>query len=138
MNYSKQRMLILDIVKNNRIHPTAEWIHTEAKKVIPNIGLATVYRNLRALVELGEIMSINVPNHPERFDGCADTHFHKACVECGNLEDLELKDGEEVYKIEEMVYTMFKDISENDKLNHTLLTGICDKCIQNNKQYGGN
>ena len=60
MNYSKQRELILAIVKNTKVHPTAEWVYQEAKKEMPSIGIATVYRNLNALAERGEFKRITV------------------------------------------------------------------------------
>ena len=34
MNYSRQRNLILDIIKNTSSHPTAEWVYQEAKFVL--------------------------------------------------------------------------------------------------------
>jgi len=50
---SKQREAIVRVLKRTSSHPTAEWIYEEVKKEIPNIGLATVYRNLRLLKEAG-------------------------------------------------------------------------------------
>jgi len=46
---TKQRAVILDILKKGGYHPTAEAIYHEARKVIPNISLGTVYRNLNFL-----------------------------------------------------------------------------------------
>ncbi|MGN0709492.1 MAG: transcriptional repressor, partial [Anaerovoracaceae bacterium] len=46
MKYSKQKQLIYDIVKSTDTHPTADWIYNKAREKMPNIGVATVYRNL--------------------------------------------------------------------------------------------
>ena len=94
MNYSRQRNLILDIVKNTSSHPTAEWIYQEAKKELPSIGIATVYRNLNTLADLGEIRRLSSGDGQDRFDGMADEHFHMKCRCCGGLVDLE-PEGEE-------------------------------------------
>ena len=72
MNYSRQRNLILDIVKNTTSHPTAEWVYQEAKKELPSIGIATVYRNLNTLVELGEVRRLSSGDGQDRFDGMVD------------------------------------------------------------------
>ena len=48
---SKQREAILRILQNTDIHPTADWIYEQVRKVIPNISLGTVYRNFNALIE---------------------------------------------------------------------------------------
>ncbi len=58
MRYSKQRSLILDIVRSNPVDPTAEWVYEQARKEMPSIGIATVYRNLNALTEMGAIGKI--------------------------------------------------------------------------------
>ena len=51
---TKQRKLILEVLRNTNTHPTADWIYEQVKKEIPNISLGTVYRNLRLLSEMGK------------------------------------------------------------------------------------
>ena len=51
MKFSKQRELILNVVKENSVHPTADFIYEYLKKDNPNLSLGTVYRNLSQLVE---------------------------------------------------------------------------------------
>ena len=46
---TKQRAAILEILRKSGFHPTAEAIYREARKVLPNISLGTVYRNLNFL-----------------------------------------------------------------------------------------
>ena len=128
MNYSKQRALILDIVKKNRVHPTAEWVFKEAKKQMLTIGIATVYRNLHALVEQGEIERIAVPGDMDRFDGYMEEHFHMKCIKCGSLVDLEPKNSQSVNKLKEMINTTFDVSGENAYLCQTLLMGVCNDC----------
>ena len=43
-NYSKQREIILEVIKENRIHPTAEEIYNILIKKEPQISKSTVYR----------------------------------------------------------------------------------------------
>ena len=54
---SKQRTAIINVLQSTTSHPTADWIYTEVRKIIPNISLGTVYRNLSALAEENEILS---------------------------------------------------------------------------------
>ena len=51
MRFSQQRETIKNVVRGTNSHPTAEWVYTQTKKVIPNISLGTVYRNLKTLQE---------------------------------------------------------------------------------------
>ena len=46
LRYSKQRTLILKIVRSTHSHPTAYWVYNKAKKIMPKISKGTIYRNL--------------------------------------------------------------------------------------------
>ena len=49
MKYSKQREHILKTLRENVIHPTADEIYALARKEMPSLSLATVYRNLNQI-----------------------------------------------------------------------------------------
>ena len=128
MNYSKQRDLILKIVKENRIHPTVEWVHGEAKKKMPHIGMATVYRNLNILVDNGLIERISIPGEPVRFDGFTGEHFHMKCIKCGKLIDLSSEDPESLNQLKTDINSIFGINAGDIKLCTMLLEGTCNKC----------
>ena len=52
---SHKRDSILSLLQSVKCHPTAEWIYMELKEEIPELSLATVYRNLEQLAEMGII-----------------------------------------------------------------------------------
>ncbi len=86
-NYSKQREAILNELQNRCDHPTATQVYEGVRQVIPNISLGTVYRNLAALVESGEILSVSVGDGKEHFDGDKSFHLHLHCKCCGAIID---------------------------------------------------
>lgn len=86
---SKQRDAIVRLLKNSSSHPTAEWIYEQVKKEIPNIGLATVYRNLKLLKEAGEVLEIHTSDDTTHFDSNIKEHYHFRCDQCGRLLDLD-------------------------------------------------
>ena len=53
-----QRKIILDIMKDNFSHPTAEEIYETARSIDGHISRGTVYRNLGFLSDTGEILKI--------------------------------------------------------------------------------
>ena len=57
---SRQRDIILRVVKNTKSHPNADWVYDQVRKEIPNISLGTVYRNLKSLAEAGEILQLEI------------------------------------------------------------------------------
>ncbi|MGF6376802.1 Fur family peroxide stress response transcriptional regulator [Clostridiales Family XIII bacterium PM5-7] len=132
MKNSKQRSLILNIVRENPVHPTAEWIYGQACKEMPSIGIATVYRNLNALVTLGEIEKIHIADGIDRFDGNTKEHYHLKCTSCGKLQDLDA-DSDALDNLHRTVGTTFAIDDSNIRLNTTLLKGVCNDCIHAEK-----
>lgn len=88
MNYSKQRELILNTLKTNPVHPTADELWTKLKRTDTHLSLATVYRNLNQLVELGLIRKITGLDSKDHFDYTLTPHDHFICVSCGRVQDV--------------------------------------------------
>lgn len=128
---TKQRKLILEILRGTRTHPTADWIYQQARKVIPDISLGTVYRNLRLLREAGEIMELDFGSTFSRFDGNPLNHYHFVCRKCGRIYDLDLPLQD---RLEEEVrragYTV-----EHHRLE---FYGRCPQCTREAEERHGN
>jgi len=78
----------LEVLAGDDRHPTAEQIHLEVGRRLGRSCLATVYRNLRKLVDEGRAAEIAVPGQPARFDGRLDPHDHFLCRSCTSLSDV--------------------------------------------------
>lgn len=128
MRYSKQRNLVLNILRDNPVHPTAEWIFEKAREEMPGIGVATVYRNLNALVEAGEIKRIPGIDGVDRFDGNHMPHYHMKCNDCGKLFDLEPESETALQRMESVIKETFPMEAVEIKLNTMLLKGTCKQC----------
>ena len=85
-----QRQLILDTVRGQKSHPTAEVAYQLIRERYSDISLGTVYRNLSVLVEDGQIRRISVPQAADRFEGTLLPHYHIHCRRCGVFSDLDL------------------------------------------------
>jgi Fe2+ or Zn2+ uptake regulation protein len=85
---TRQRALILGVVRSTMDHPTADWVHRQARRHLPRLSLGTVYRNLKRLAEEGVIREIHAGGHPARFDGNTGRHYHIRCLGCGRVNDL--------------------------------------------------
>ncbi|MDE6314813.1 MAG: transcriptional repressor [Lachnospiraceae bacterium] len=73
-------------------HLTAEEIYGKVKLQYPEIGLATVYRNVQLLLELHLIEKITLDDGCVRYeiakqkDGKSGHHHHHlVCISCGNV-----------------------------------------------------
>src|SRR5512138_903636 len=88
---TRQRTIILDILRDEGTHLTAEAIYQEARKSLPNISLGTVYRNLNFLSRQGLVHEIRSNSAPcSRFEGHHPPHAHFHCKNCNNVLDIPL------------------------------------------------
>lgn len=84
---TKQRRLILEVLRENNVHPTADVVYELVRKRMPRISLGTVYRNLEILTALGEIQTLELSGSQKRYDGNACKHYHIRCLHCGVVDD---------------------------------------------------
>lgn len=85
---TRQRALILDIMRSDHGHLTADEIYAKAKTRMPNIARGTVYRNLKLMEQSREIARLEMPAGPDRFDKTSTPHGHLYCDACGDLQDI--------------------------------------------------
>lgn len=86
---TQQRLAVYEYVAQAKDHPTAEEVYLAVKAQLPRLGLATVYKNLEALVACGLISKLTYGDASARYDRRTDHHFHTRCLKCGQVEDLE-------------------------------------------------
>ncbi len=87
MRFSKQRQVVYEVLCATTAHPDAATVFEEARKALPSISLATVYRNLDELCALGKVKRISVDGSAERFDAGMHAHAHFVCTECNRVLD---------------------------------------------------
>lgn len=87
--HSKQRDEIYTELCSRSDHPSAEDIYFKLKPQIPNLSIATVYRNLSQLCEDGLAQRIDTGS-VVRFDGNAAGHTHIVCTRCGAVADIDI------------------------------------------------
>ena len=89
---TRQRAVILEVLRSEKCHHTAEEIFKLAKAKLPTISRATVYNNLHALEKEGIIRKLSGENGPDRYDTSYVPHGHLLCTECGGIFDILIPD----------------------------------------------
>jgi len=84
-----QRYAVLAFLLESNRHPTAAEIFEAVNLLDPRSSKATVYNNLRDLVEAGLVREVAVEGRAARFDAKGARHHHFICDRCGSVEDLE-------------------------------------------------
>ena len=84
----RKRNAILSYMQDKVTHPSAETIYTDLKQQIPDLSMATVYRNLTKFRQEGLIQCVATVKGVERFDANTDPHVHFICRHCSAVIDL--------------------------------------------------
>jgi Fur family transcriptional regulator, peroxide stress response regulator len=91
-----QRLAVVRILAESREHPTAEKIYERVVADFPTTSLATVYKTLAVLKDVGEVLEIGFGEGGNRYDGAhPNPHPHLICTRCGKIldPDMEFLDG---------------------------------------------
>lgn len=83
-----QRQLVVQaLLRSSGEHLSAEEVYNMVKRESPDIGLATVYRTLDILSELGILHKMDFGDGRARFEFAEEAHHHHhlICVSCGTV-----------------------------------------------------
>ena len=124
MGLTKQREVVLQVIRDGHGHLTANEVFSEAKQLLPTISFATVYNSLRFLKDAGHIAEIQFGNGASRFDRITSRHDHAICTKCGTLADIEMEHPSE------LVQTAARISNYKPESLEFTLRGICPKCVE--------
>ena len=69
LKLTPQRLAVYQYLKSTSEHPSAETIYKSLQPNYPTMSLATVYKTLKTLVEIGLVQELNVGEGNFRYDG---------------------------------------------------------------------
>ena len=124
--YSKKREAIFSCICSTDTHPSAEWVYNQLKPQIPDLSLATVYRNLALFKREGRIVSVGVVQNLERFDANTAPHAHFICTRCGCVMDLP-----KLQLPSELSQAAAQAVAGEVSGCSLLFEGLCHNCTQN-------
>ncbi len=125
------RLAIISYLARDKGHPAVQQIYDNIRSEYPGIGVATVYRTVDLLLELGIVRAVTIKNNCPRYEANwpGDHHHHLVCKSCGRITEfgscnfqLITEEIEKVtrYKIEE----------------HSLEAyGLCSQCLSGSSPY---
>ena len=123
-----QRRAVIDILlKHNSEHLSSEQIYDLVRVDCPEIGLATVYRTMQLLDEIGVISKLNLD------DGCIRYEISLNKNECHNHHHLICKNCSKIIEVQEdLLESIESKIQERykfDIVDHDVkFYGLCEDC----------
>ncbi|MGA1531017.1 MAG: Fur family transcriptional regulator [Kiritimatiellia bacterium] len=109
---TRQRSTILGVFNETDGPLSPQEVLDKAQEQLPELGIATVYRNIKSFVEGGTLQSVPIPGQPDRYELAGKKHHHHFfCRQCrrafemqgcpGTLDDLAPEgfqtEGHEIY-----------------------------------------
>lgn len=87
---TKQRQAICAVFLEAQRPLSPQEVLELARVRVPSLGLATVYRTLKALLEEGFLVSVELPGEVPRYERAGKAHHHHfLCRVCGRVYELE-------------------------------------------------
>lgn len=119
---TQQRTALREVFERTPHPLTASEVLTAAQGRCPRIGIATVYRYLRLLLDEGWLTTVEIPGEPVRYETTREEHHHHfRCRACG-----------QIWKINGCVDSLRKLVPSGFILQEHLLVlfGLCRECAQ--------
>jgi len=125
------RQTILEFLNKTSKHLSAKEIYSAIHKIYPTIGLATIYRTLDLLVQMGLLKKFDFGDGQSRYElasGIKKNHHHLVCIKCGKIIDYDDFVKEEIELVKKMEEALSKKYNFDIKDHKIQFYGVCDKC----------
>jgi len=129
---TRQRLLVARTLAAADQQLSAQELYDRLRPDHPELGRATVFRVLEALVSVGAARRLERPGHVYAYVSCDPRHHHHlVCSQCGRVEEIG----------ERFVAELTDSVSENYGFAIADATldfyGLCATCLQGAGEKGG-
>lgn len=122
--FTPQREMILEAMHHMPDYMTAEEIHEKVRTISTRVDIATVYRTLELLEQMGFVSSIETGARERRYElvGVEPSHPHLVCQSCGQVLRASCADFEPLASLLETRYGFHAAV------DHLTIPGLCAAC----------
>jgi Fur family ferric uptake transcriptional regulator len=86
---TRQRAAIRDAIEAAGRPLSPHEVLAAAQQTVPELGLATVYRNLKLLLDEGRVQAVTLPGEAARYETAGHGHHHHfQCTTCQRVFDV--------------------------------------------------
>ncbi len=122
---TRQRRIVLEILKESQEHLDAETIHDQAKARDSQVSLATVYRTLALLKEIGLVEEHRLGEGHAHFEAVQSSpHYHFTCLGCGRVIEFDAP------QVMEVARALGEREGVEITTTHLFFSGYCPQCQQ--------
>lgn len=117
-----QRTLVLRVIAESAEHLDAEEIHRRVRAHGAKLSLATVYRTLKVLAEMGLLRELHFDEEHHHYERAQGEHYHLFCLGCGRVSEYWPPDGGK--RLREVAEQCGFDLVSAQLELH----GLCEQC----------
>lgn len=123
LRLTPQRVAIVRALLVREDHPSVEQLHRAIQADFPTTSLATVYKTIHLLKELGEVLELGFGELGSRYDGRRPhPHPHLICTRCGAISDPDCRG------LDEIVARLAGESGFSVSTHRFDLFGLCPAC----------
>ena len=120
---TSQRRLVLEVLEASDEHLDADTLYDQARTQDPNISLATIYRSLSLLKEMGLVEEHRLGEEHSHYESVRGApHYHFTCLGCGQVIEFDTP----------LVSQIERQLQEQEGVQitdaHLHLSGYCARC----------
>lgn len=123
---TRQKLAVSRLLDRTDEFTSAQDLHARLRQAGERIGLTTVYSQLRALAEAGEIDSVRSENGEALYRRCStgSHHHHLVCRKCGRAVEIDAPE------IEQWARRLAGEHGFNESEHLVEISGICQACAR--------
>lgn len=119
---TRQRQALRQLFEHAEHPLTAEEVLQIAKRTVPQLGIATVYRTIKVMIEANEVRSVEVLGETPRYESAnREHHHHFLCRTCEKVYEAEGCEGERTVLAAPPGFRV--------EGHEVVLRGVCGTCV---------
>jgi Fur family peroxide stress response transcriptional regulator len=115
-----QRLAIIKSI-NDFGHINIDKLYEEVKQRFSSISLATIYKNINAMIQNMLLVEVKIPNKKSVYEIVKQEHSHLVCQKCSKVLDIEIDTNT-------IVNLISKEYDFSINQSNLVLSGICKDC----------
>ncbi len=120
LKVTPQRLGILSLMHEEG-HISVEDLYEKIRKQFSSISLATLYKNVNAMMERALVKEVKIPNMKSKYEIIKEPHAHILCESCGSFEDVNIDMNQ--------IVTLLPGALEFKMLETSVVfSGVCHAC----------
>jgi len=102
-------------------HINIDDLFNSLKTKFPSISLATIYKNIHAMIDKMFLSEVQIPNEKSVYELTKELHSHLVCKNCKSIEDINLDTSSLLNEVTHKSNFKLEEVS-------VVFLGLCNEC----------